>query len=555
MNKYLLLLCIAAVSSALPVTVDASMAGRRVAVAGKETHAERANGEIVSPCRIPTVGVNAPAPSDGEAVEETPAGTMTLIERTSVGLEALFGLLDFYPEPGLVVEKIEGDDGKIWFNNPFSRYPLQCYFYGVADDTTLTIPGGQPMGLGWDANGDIVPTYLVAVKFKDDDYGGWCYPGEDIDFRFRIEGDEYIAEDGNLCLGLCSWNQQTGQYEWLGYADRYVVYGPNTGRPVEVPAGESEKWALTLPDGSGYFVDVLTTGENIYVKGIYNSIPDAWVKLDIEDDAAVLYPGQYLGVDDNMHYAYACTGTVEEMWDEFWERYVDVVTPSEKMVFIYDSEKKMLDGKGCSVIIATSATPARVDTYISNPVIAFQKRVPGTPPANPCNLGYTAYDPAYGDGFFWFDLPCVDTDGNLLDVNHLFYRFYVDEEVYEFSQEDYCNLPEPEMTMIPWTLNLDGNFYAIGISHSLTYYFEGFDSLGVQSVYLDPENGGEETSSYVIVGVTNPGSVSATTNHGKEISRDYYDLQGRPLTAPASGIGIIRAVCEDGTVIFRKAIL
>lgn len=482
--------------------------------------------------------VLASGPVSDTPVEDRPAGTMELIERSSVGYEAFWGLIEEYPEPGLVIEKIMGEDGKIWFNNPLSRYPLDSYFYGTAEGDVLTIPGGQCIGMAWDDDDEMVPAYLAAVRWFDDDLGGWCVPCENPDFRLTVKGDVLVAEDPAVCLGLCSYNETTGEYEWLCYADRYVTYAPNEGVPVDAPDGDTERWALTTPSGTGHMVNVTTTADAVYVQGIYQHLPASWVRLDIEGDKAVLRPGQYLGIGPDRHYAYACSGIVEEWYDEDWDEYFDKVFPTERLVFDYDAGARTLDATEGALLIATSAQPAKVDSYIDRPRIAYQKRVPGTPPANPSKLGYSAYDDYFGNGSFWFDIPCVDVDGNLLDTSHLYWRLWVDEEIYEFIRDDdYWNLPEDEMTLIPWGMNLYGNFFATGISHAMTFYFDGFDSLGVQSVYLDPDLDGEMVKSDVIVGVVNDSAVETVDTESLS-TEPVYNLQGIRVTNPTHGLYI-----------------
>lgn len=481
----------------------------------------------------------ASSPLTSEPVEVRPAGASEIIERSSVGLEVFYGLMDQYPEPGLVVEKVQGEDGKVWFNNPLSRYPLDSWIYGTLEGDVLTIPGGQCVGWGWTDDDDMVKAYIAAVRYQDDDLGGWCRACDDPDFRLKVKGDVLVAEDADLCLGLCSYDENSGKYRWLSYADRYVTYAPNTGVLVEAPKGmETERWALTTPDGTGYLVNVATSPDAVYVQGIYNVLPESWVKLDIEGDKAVMYPGQYLGIGNDRHYAYACAGIVEEWYDPEWDEYFDKVFPTESLTFSYDASARVLEAADGAVIIATSEQPAKVDSYVERPRIEYQTRIPGTPPAAPTNLGYMAYDEYWGSGMFWFDIPCVDVDGNLLDSSHLYWRLWVDEEVYEFVRDDdYWNLPEEEMTMIPWGMNLYGNFYAMGISHSMTFYFDGFDSLGVQSVYLDPDLDGEMLKSTVIIGVVN-GEVSADSIEAADSEAPVYNLQGIRVSNPGHGIYI-----------------
>lgn len=495
-------------------------------------------------------------PPESEPVEEQPEGELTEMARSSEAYASFWGSVDMYYDEGLIVNRVVAPDGKIWFDNPMSQYPTHNWYYATEENGVLTIPGGQVIGYEWVEDEETweefeSPIVLMACELRMDDEGdGWYFPAEDTDYRLIADGDSYVSEDPDLVLGLCFWNEIAEEYQWFGYGDYSMTYSPNRGHLVEVPADMTvEPWAIVFEDGSGYYVNVGVTPDAIYLQGLYNDLAESWVRLALDGDKAVMAPGQYLGKDNNWHYAYAMAGTLEEVWNDWYEEYEWRPVFTDELVFAYDAEKKTLISDG-AFVVSPSDNPYAFTYYIGTPCLAYQDRKPGTPPAAPFSLQMSPYDEAYGNGFMYFNLPCVDTNGALLDVNNLYYRLYIDGEVYEFCNDLYWSLPESETTLIPWSLDDNWDFYTSGIAHSLVYYFTGFDTFGIQSVYF--ENGDESNELSSVVVTYDPIKVESVVA-GEVAAEQWYDLQGRALVAAPQGPGIVKRTYSDGKVVVSKA--
>lgn len=499
------------------------------------------------------------APSDAAIVEEAPDGTQSWMSRNSQAYLVFWGYVFMADDEGLAVNKVEASDGKVWFRTPLSQYPTGSYIYGTVEGNTLTIPGGQPIAQEWmeDENGDEVleNLYVVALEYMEDEDGAWYGTGESIDYKLTITEDGYVSANPDQLLALTWWDEETQDYWWLGYGDYDMTITAQTDQLVELPADAvAEKWAMIQGDGNGHMVKVATSGSDVYVQGMYTSCPDAWVKLSVEDEEAIMASGQYLGNDiDTWHYAYAYGGKVEQVYDDYWEEYVDQLVLKDDLVFGYDAAAKVLSSEEAFAVTPVGTNPSGYVTYMDQPYIHHEVRIPGTPPANPTDVYTPGYESDYGNGYLNFNVPIVDTNGCLLDSNCLYYRLYVDDEVYTFEKSDYEDLPETTMTEIPWGFDDNWDFYNKGAAHTLYYYFDGADALGIQSVYYDPEDDNKELVSEVVnFRVT---ALKSVGDNGKAVdSTLYYDLQGRRISGTDKGIAIRVTKYTDGSKGFSKVV-
>lgn len=167
------------------------------------------------------------------------------------------------------------------------------------------------------------------------------------------------------------------------------------------------------------------------------------------------------------------------------------------------------------------------------------------------------YNNDYGYGIFNFVLPTLDTNKKYLNPDHLYYCFYLDDstEPCYLYKTDYIKMQADSMNIFPANYSdgydmapLDENV------HQVYYYFADFDRLGVQSIY---RAGGEEHRSNIawITYKQATGVEKVTTDAtDKPVAVEYYDLQGRRLDRPMSGVVIRRARYANGRVVVSKMI-
>lgn len=135
-----------------------------------------------------------------------------------------------------------------------------------------------------------------------------------------------------------------------------------------------------------------------------------------------------------------------------------------------------------------------------------------------------------------------DTEGNQLAPDQLGYYIYVDGERFTFTKKQYPYLGWDTAEFIPFGYCDDynnGDIFNDGIYNVVLFYFNDYETLGVQSVY---RSGDKETRSDIItVDKANiievvPDGIAAPATEGNASSY-CFDLYGRLLdSAPSHGI-------------------
>lgn len=429
-----------------------------------------------------------------------------------------------------------------------------------------------------DAAGDIVFD-RGQVVYRDEPYGEliayafiplmFSLEGEHEQPVFRVadepvkllhkEDGTYVTEREDVMFAMYEWVVDKEGWRWAGIADSSIVISEVEDPDVEIPADAvTDEWTVIM-GYEGWKCSVATTPDTVYVTGMISTNPDAVVTGEISADGTkVVFPGgQLLGVDYyETQWQYLYGGEVEMVYDERFEEWVYVGEITGDLVFDYDATaRKMTSANEIIVALNKSDNLEAVEpnTFIEALKIEKQTRNPATPPMEPWGLSFEdGYEDA-GESLFAFNQSYLDTDGVLLDAENLYFRMFVDGDVFTFYGDEYEGLPEDGTEIV----NCDfSNMFSIdpsGISKWVFLYSQGVESLGVQSVYLQPtEDGTLELCSPV---VTLDVSSVKTPVEGGVVSSTYYDLHGRRLAYPVSGICIRRDVMTDGSVRSVKTIV
>lgn len=142
-----------------------------------------------------------------------------------------------------------------------------------------------------------------------------------------------------------------------------------------------------------------------------------------------------------------------------------------------------------------------------------------------------------------FRIATVDTDGCLLDTDRLYYRFYINGELFTFTPSEYPYLELTEDTVnLPYDLYDNWDIYSYYNYRAVYFHFElPAEGCEVQSMYINEE--GKELFSEI----TSSG-VETTVMQPEETSRAYYNLQGQRVDETYSGPVVCRIVYSDGSV-------
>ena len=241
--------------------------------------------------------------------------------------------------------------------------------------------------------------------------------------------------------------------------------------PVEIPSDlETEVYSYSAQD---YFdekevswsVKVGFYNEEVYIQGLSSVLPNAWVKGTLAD-GVVTIPNQLLGSyrNDNLYFV----GYNENLQDSYFLNY-DAQTGS----FVEGDNAYMINLYKDK--IDRSVYEFLYDVKIKKIV----ERV--ATPANPsfANMQFTPK----GDKIET-SLAVVDTDGNGLVTNKLFYKLYIKDELgsdapLTFTKELYPTL-ENDMEEIPY--GFENADFANGVV-ALKMEHADWNQIGLQSIY------------------------------------------------------------------------
>ena len=429
-------------------------------------------------------------------------------------------------------------DGNDIYIKGLPYYFPDAWLKGTINGNTATFASGQFVG-----ENDYGQHFMVG-SFNGSDI-------VDIDFSYDSQFKVFT-----LLTYLMENSTPNTKMSYYGYYSDLIVYKgePKNTELVEVPEGlktETYVWTGKIVDYFNeenqpeytdfmYFINIGFDGNDVYVQGLCEDLPDAWVKGTLKGNTVTFATGQYLGTD----------------W--FFDLYLIGYDYRNKaicdIVCTFDTTNKTFT---TDTWIAHSEFHYALRNYFilhSNNVWARLDNV-AAKPANPSfeTVALTAYFPCVE-----LNIPVVDVDGNTMDIDKLYFRLFSDIErdiqPWAFSPDYYRYLSET-LYEIPYTYHDNYDIYEGG---SLVYLNKDelvgeLNSIGVQSVYY----GGDAVSTSDIVwhkikdyaistGIDEP------QGEGVKSVR-YYNAAGVPCDKPTTnGLYIVVKEMEDGTVKSEK---
>ena len=490
------------------------------------------------------------AGEDFNIITEAPEGRTEVYSLSGLAYYSFWGYIMGVSHEGTLGQIVYCDDNTVYIKNPISQFATNSYIKGTIDGDEITVKLPQPI-YQEDYDGEVYNYQIERLAYSEDEEGGWYYRDENSsEVKFTLRNDSVIwAEDtlGDVMLGLCD---DTG--EWMGYGDYNMVYSKVTDTVVEAPADMTcEDWVLKAND-DGHFVKVGFSGKDVYVGGIYETMPDAFVKGTIDGDKVVFKSGQYLGPDESLNcHAYFVTGGSEMVWDDVYMEWYSSPYLTEQIELSYDAEAKTMiaDSKNDSTMFINSgkAHIYYIEAFDA-PEFRYQAPIEGAvKPATPEFLSLSPYDEYYGYGYIDFIVPKFDVDGRMLDTDKMHYNLFIDDELFTFYPDEYIALTE-EMTNVPYDFTDSYDIYDNGTEKMIYFYTTGFEKIGVRSTYT--ADNGESKDSEIAWYYVNGGTVgiNAAEAGAKGVkSVVYTDLSGRRVAKPVRGIYIKTEVYDDGT--------
>lgn len=299
--------------------------------------------------------------------------------------------------------------------------------------------------------------------------------------------------------------------------------------PVEIPSDlEYEKYAYSATD---YFdkvdvsgnVNIGIYGEDVYIQGMSNDYPEAWIKGTFENDSTVVFPsGQLLSTEESLYFV--------AINDNF-----DVV---DQYTLIYDAKTGVFEEGPEAPII--NSYKDKIDRSVWQFCYGYEflpiadgAAVPGVSAISSMNYKVT------GDDVLEFALAKVNDERTmgLVEEKISYKLWYVTAEgdtlAAKFTSADYPALTE-DMEEIPSTFT-DGSYIKSGALAINMENHATWKSVGIQCIYY----GGEERNEGAIAWYTPRWPFKVTLPEGLTVTEhDFVGANDRTGAAINRVVGV-----------------
>ncbi len=509
------------------------------------------------------IGGSLSQSASAAGIQETPEGTLySNIYRSSVQYLDMWG--------ALYVSNIEGKMSDIVINGkdfymckPVATFSVTTPYWikGTLGDDNLvtfsfpqeayTVPANPYLGTP--------ETQISAQMMKvvtTDGKSEFVVDTENTDLVMKWENNVLSQVDaGNdgekRVVGLVD-----ADGKFTGSAEGDIVWSVFDEILPTPPAGmETAKYLCSAEnnwgDKSNRIVEIGTSGDQLWIKGLYGYFSDSWIKGLINGDKVTVATDQYLGIyTTEMYYYFFQAADYEEYVNDWGEPDVRFI-PETEVILTKEGDKYTADKAMLMTFGMKTANPGMpAGSTLLNVTFTPYEEAPATP-ANPSIEFVGDYYAPYGRSIN-INIPATDTDGNFINPDNMYYNIFINDELFTFTPETYPVLESP-LTDIPYNFSETGVVVTNGGSaqHSITLQMEELPKIEVQSAYV--VNG--VTNKSAKVGTTT--GIDPTTMAKPTVeSTEWYNLHGARIDAPAAGtIAIRRDRMSDGTVKATKAII
>lgn len=462
-----------------------------------------------------------------------------------------------------MVADTQGDD--YYMKNPLPRTAIGSYISGKlveTDDEEIYIECPMPQWLNAREETNTGVRVGVGKKTVNPDGMVFYEPVTDEEYsviRYVMTEDEdfeLTIPEGYALIAVYNYLDEAWEKGvFAGAAVTHVIY-KDAGRKeaAKLPDNlEPEEWGMLYSnDQRAHNVTVAIDEANnkFYVAGFHSEFPESCVVGDIEGDKITFAANQYIGADA-ANYFYLVFNKAEflntsdrgDVYD-----FPGSLLPS--VTADYDAEARTVS---CAMDEAWFCNGGTDQRYYAGFYVGpmFMPAKGGHPtPQDPEIQEVMDYMPEFGYGGFLFDMPMLGTEGEVLTPENYTYIVYFDGEPYTFTPEEYPGVTEP-MTEIPFDFE-DGeaeDFRVEGTTHIVCWRTDGFESLGVQTLYTS----GDVTNRSNIVTHELSGLENVTADAAKTV--EYYNLTGVKVAEPVSGVYIKRVVFDSGKTLTSKVVV
>ena len=340
-----------------------------------------------------------------------------------------------------------------------------------------------------------------------------------------------------------------GLKAWTGFGDAYQRLSLFDEEAVLMPEDITvETWFYTTAEGYAGTVGMGFDDGKVYIRGLSTDLPDVCIVGTYDSSTQkITFPvPQYMGMDNFTGQFIYMTGVhfIDYENDEF--EFVDNVT------FNFDPSAKRatVDGEDIDILVNIGKTSLYyIEDYLMPEFFWQEPALMNADPNDPEYVDMMEYDDYYGYGYIKWSIPATNVDGHLLDPSRLFYRVYFDDDLYTFTPEIHMGIGE-DITDVPYYFTDLYDILIWGETHEISFY-DNYTSFGIQSFFSGTD--GTLYSSNIVT--VEPGGLDTTIGNSHIVRREWFNLQGLPVSNPGRGVFIERATRADGSVIVTKRLV
>lgn len=412
----------------------------------------------------------------------------------------------------------------VWLKNPVATAPTDTWIKGSINGDTLIFNTGQAVDYDEDEN----TYYTVGVLDKSNT--GYVVDSTATTFAYIVKGDSIFMDkkfDGNKVIGII----QQSDNSFFGLCEYNGHYGKFAETPVSLPEGLTiKKYPIAGTDGEQQeyadSVSIAKDGDKIYVQGLSQSLPEAWIAGTFQDSKVIFPSLQYLGENDEGAFVYLAG--IDHTSDGF----------ADNIIFSYDKDNDFYTQD--TRYIATNLGKKDINVYdlLMNSTIGTSADAAAIP-ANPT---IDAFEDQEGEtaGSVYMKMDALDANGGRLDKSKLYYQlFTMDSEgkqsVFSLTPDEYGT--DSVMTMIPFSYSSDyvTDFFGYKVVY-LMVPTSNWYKFGVQMVYTG--GGFENRSSLVWHDLNRSTNGINDITVSKTYNTPMYNLSGQKVDEDYRGIVI-----------------
>lgn len=515
------------------------------------------NMHLFTAASLLAISAMLPSISSAETVTTLPTGITAELYSRDATATRRWGSTDTKQEweTGIATEIATSADGKnIYIKNAVGNY-TEGYLVGTVNGNDVTFTFPQTIT-------SQESTFTVACMIRNPEIDSKYVFIPDPDNQtvtFRFEGDRLILLSEGALLGLLN-----SEMNWSGKILSNITYKKVDITEVIPPAG-LEMFNISLasdldtsnkaPYPQYRLLSGCSDSSTLYIQGIDTSLPDKWVKIEIDGETATVKGGQFIGVSGERTLFFCAVIDTPE-WNagyQVWEHNFSLI---DSYQMAYDEKAKKLTPLNPNNALCVNPGDEEYNygmVYLNASLteqpleISLIPRSPFMDEDDDIHFFKNGAEPE-----LMFQLLPLNEYGQLLDTKHFGYMVFQNNEPYVFNGFDYWLDDEEDITFIPWLFQSPFIYSSDNGTQFISFQESFITGITVRAVYRDDD--GKEYMSAPLDPLNPTTSVSQVNADRQVAAEEFYNLNGIRVGSDVSGMIVKCIIYTDGSKEYRKII-